>query len=220
MTNNNKILLVTDKKQPSGLHFTTQHTGKMKGMYSLSTACSVNPQCQRNSKIEGSICSKCFAIKQMKRYPNMRDPFEKNFKILTESILDDSVLPYTNCLFFRLESFGDLGSPIQAANYFNLARKNPQTKFALWTKNPKFIAQAIEMGYSKPDNIQIIYSSLFINKRNVPKMDFIDKVFTVFEKGKEDSPINCGAKCCYTCHRCYDRNPKGVKVGIINETLK
>ena len=42
------------------LHITTNHTGKMTGMQSLSTSCKTNPNCAKYSKVEGSVCQKCY----------------------------------------------------------------------------------------------------------------------------------------------------------------
>lgn len=205
----------------TGVHVTLNHTGKMSGMQSISTSVLANPTCQKRRNVEGSICSHCFAANMMKMYGNNFEKcFSKNLDILTGSILE--VLPQITSIYFRLESFGDLANWIQAANYLNIARMNPTTKFALWTKNPRFIAEAIRNGFKKPANLQIIYSSLFVNRCNLPKgYDFIDKVFTVYDKETaKDININCGARSCFTCHRCYSKNPKGVKIQFINEILK
>lgn len=221
--NNNQpaALLDTTSRQPSGLHLTLNHTGKMQGIHSLSTSCKGNAQCQKNAQIPGSICSHCFSFAMMKRYANLDGCMEKNGEILRAGIIPEDQIPTTTGQIFRFESFGDLANWLQAANYMNIARRNPQTRFALYTKNPRFIAEAIKNGYSKPANLVIVYSSLFLNKQARPPFDFIDKVFTVYDK-EENAPagINCGARSCFTCQRCYKRNPDGVTVEHVSELLK
>ena len=57
------------------------------------------------------------------------------------------------------------------------------------------------------------------NRRRSPGYDFIDKIFTVYDKNyinARDVNINCGAKSCLTCHKCYVRS----KTKYINEKLK
>ena len=52
-----------------------------------------------------------------------------------------------------------------------------------------------------------------------PGYDFIDKIFTVYDKdyiSAHDVSINCGAKSCLTCHKCYVKS----KIKYINEKLK
>ena len=218
MTKQKECTLANSKKI-SGLHFTTNHTGKMLGMVSISTSVLENERCKKNAQIKGSICEKCFAAKQMKVFTKMKSPLAKNQEILTAEVLPMEKLPKINALFFRFEAFGDLNNDIQVINYFNMCYKNPSVNFALWTKNPDFIESAINQGYKKPDNLNIILSSLFINKERKSKYDFVDKIFTVYSPDfieENEIKINCGAKSCFDCRLCYTKND----VTIINERLK
>ena len=210
---------LSNSKRISGLHFTTKHTGKMAGMASISTAVTTNERCKKNAAIPGSICAMCYAAKQMKFYPSMEKPMVENQRILTGSVLPMEKLPRINNIYFRFESFGDLNNATQVKNYFNICYKNPRVKFALWTKNPDFIAEAIADGYEKPENLNIVLSSLFVNKERKNNFDFVDKVFTVYDPehiAAHNVEINCGAKNCFTCGLCYEKNG----VAVINEKLK
>lgn len=208
-----------NSKKINGLHFTTRHTGKMQGLASISTSVRTNERCKKNAAIPGSICEKCFAYKQMNVYPGMSKPMEENQRILTSEIIPLEKLPQIHVLYFRFEAFGDLNNVTQVVNYFNMCRVNPKTHFALWTKNPDYIAQAIAQGHEKPQNLNIVLSSLFVNKERKNIFDFVDKVFTVYDADhieKNNVNINCGAKSCFTCGLCYEKND----VIIINEKLK
>ena len=210
---------LNDSRKISGLHFTVNHSGKMAGMVSISTSVTTNERCKKNAEIKGSICEKCFAAKQMKVFPSMEKPMVENQRILTTEILPEEKLPTINNLYFRFEAFGDLNNATQVKNYFNICYKNPKVKFALWTKNPDYIAAAIAQGYEKPANLNIVLSSLFINQERRKTFDFVDKVFTVYDPAhieKNNVDINCGAKSCFTCGLCYEKNG----VGVINEKLK
>ena len=210
---------LANSRKISGLHFTTNHSGKMSGMVSISTSVTTNERCKKNAQIKGSICEKCFAAKQMKVFPSMEKPMVENQRILTSEILPMEKLPTINNLYFRFEAFGDLNNAVQVKNYFNICYKNPKVKFALWTKNPDYIAEAIADGYEKPSNLNIVLSSLFINQERKNPFSFVDKVFTVYDEGHieaEGIEINCGAKSCFNCGLCYEKN----RVQIINEKLK
>ena len=210
---------LANAKKISGLHFTTKHTGKMAGMASISTAVTTNARCAKNAQIPGSICQKCFAAKQMKIFPSMEKPIVENQRILTSGIIPIEKLPTINNLYFRFEAFGDLNNATQVKNYFNICYKNPRVKFALWTKNPDYIAAAIQDGYKKPDNLNIVLSSLFVNKERKNPFQFVDKVFTVYDPQHIEQNginINCGARNCFSCGLCYEKND----VSIINEKLK
>ena len=208
-----------NSRKHNGLHFTTKHSGKMSGMVSISTSVTTNERCKKNASIEGSICEKCFASKQMRVFPTMEKPMVENQRILTSSVLPMELLPTINNLYFRFEAFGDLNNDIQVMNYFNLCYKNPKVKFALWTKNPDFIESAINQGYKKPENLNIVLSSLFINQERKSKYDFVDKIFTVYDPKyieENEVSINCGSRNCFECGLCYEKN----NVTIINEKLK
>jgi hypothetical protein len=210
---------LANSKKISGLHFTTKHNGKMAGMASISTSVTTNARCAKNAQIPGSICEKCFSAKQMKVFPSMEKPMIENQRILTSEILPAEKLPTINNIYFRFESFGDLNNSTQVKNYFNICYKNPRVKFALWTKNPDYIAAAIRDGYEKPANLNIVLSSLFMNKERKTRYSFVDKVFTVYDPQyieENNVSINCSAKSCFTCGLCYEKND----VSIINEKLK
>ena len=88
-----------------------------------------------------------------------------------------------------------------------------------------------DMGYRKPKNLIVIYSVSLLNHQiNInkitsnPRLQFIDKVFTVYtlEYLQEnniniDKFINCGARKCIDCMKCYNKRNKTV---FINEMLK
>ena len=203
------------------LKITKNHTGKMSGLQSLSTACIVNTLCKAHATVKGSICEKCYAATMFKRYgEGFNNAFINNYNILTGSVLPSDELPIINCLYFRFEAFGDLQNSVQFINYLNICNKNPRVNFAIWTKNPDIIKKVFNMGYKKPDNLIIIISSLFINKSmDIAKYNFADKIFTVYDNSyieKNHIEINCGSRNCAGCLKCYTKND----IQYINEKLK
>ena len=128
-------------------------------------------------------------------------------------------MPLLNYAYFRIESHGDLFNVTQARNYLRLIKKNPHVMFGWWTKSPRLIAEALKAeGMSKPPkNVNIVQSGFFLNKEIKPAYDWIDKVFIVYdEEHAKDKKINCGARSCLTCQRCYKKNTAKV----IREKLK
>lgn len=188
------------------------HEGKMKGIPSLSTSVLLNERCYKNAQIDGSICQFCYAHKLASYRDSLARKLERNTELLTKELINDNDVPFINAAYFRFEAFGDLNNSIQVRNYFTIARNNPHCNFALWTKNPQFIQEAMNDGAMKPDNLIVIYSSLFLNMKNrhiTKKYPFIDKVFTVYDTetiNRENIEINCGARSCATCLKCYRKN--------------
>lgn len=218
-----KILTTSSKKSELfGLHYCINHTGKMSGLQSLSTSVTTNKHCQARRAKGDSICAHCFAAAMMKRYSALEACTIENARILSAGLIPSENIPLIPVRYFRFESTGDLSSMIQAANYIRIAAANPDTMCALWTKNPQYIKQAIEAGYTIPSNLQIVLSSPLINKPIKSTVyPFISKIFTVYDKeGAKGVNINCGARSCLKCGRCYRSNPEGVKIQYINELLK
>ena len=203
------MITLNNAKKVTGIHYTLNHTGKMAGMMSLSTSNLVNPFCKARRECKGSICEKCYAHTQMLRYTSMQECLANNFQILTTKLLGREEIPIINALVFRFEAFGDIYNEIQVANYFQICKANPAVRFALWTKNPAVVERAI-MAFSKPDNLVILLSSLYVNtQEDISKYPFVDKVFTVYDKEtikRDGIEINCGARNCFTCQKCYHKD--------------
>lgn len=202
----------------SPIHISDSMSGKMSGIPSISTSCIVNPICIERMKDGNSICSHCFASATIQRYTNLGKALESNFNLLNESILPDDLLPiFCNVAIVRIESFGDVASINQAINYLNIVRVNPSVTFAWWSKNMPIIAKAIEI-VGKPSNLVLVESSEKLNTEKA-KSIIADKVFTVYDKktiAENAINVNCGARCCATCRRCYSKSTES----IVNEELK
>lgn len=213
------------------LKVTTNHTGKMEGITSISTSPTINCRCNKNAQIKGTICVFCYARRMLKRYKNLALSLERNYYLLTSEILPLENLPRFNTLYNRLESFGDIANHIHFINYLNICRVNPHVRFTIWTKNPDIMDFVFnELGQKKPSNLNIVVSSLFINVpfqlENMPYYEryktFIDFIFTVYEKEyaqQNGIVINCGSKKCLSCLLCY--KPKETnEIIYINELKK
>lgn len=253
------VVTVKDCKN-FGLHFTTDHTGKMSGMVSLSTTCKCNEYCIRRIRLaveaivgyelpdsgrdtikkairdyiaenplsqDVSICAFCFSDAQQDYMTSMTKPLARNYEILNNGVIHSDWLPTLNVLFFRGESFGDFASVNAVMNFYNLVAKNPAVHVTAWTKNLAFFGIARDKyGAKKPENFTLVYSSQYINKRAVVSKkhaDLVDVVFTVYTPEYADAhniAINCGARSCLGCLRCYLVNKQNGKPVDVAELLK
>jgi hypothetical protein len=215
-----KAISVFEKKW--SVRFTLKHTGKMLNVLSLSTCCLFNKICEKRRRNKKSICAHCFSAKMNLRYKLLRSKLKKNTEVLTSVLIPVNEWPVFNTEIFRLESFGDVANVIQCRNYFNFCKANPNTQFTVWTKNPWFYKSAIAID-GKPKNLIIIYSSPCLNvvtQNILERYPFIDKVFTVFDKDfatANNIVINCGARSCDTCRRCYTKTDS---LEYVNELKK
>ena len=192
----------------SPVYISDNMTGKMLGIPAISTSVLCNRNCQERRKIKGSICEKCFAVNVASRYSGLERHLEENTDSLTSRVLEKSELPiFGNVRIVRFEAFGDLNNDIQLINYANIAKANPGVTFALWTKN-FWIVKSVFDRVRKPKNLIIIQSAYMIDKPMKKANEYIDKVFTVYSKAyiKENGiEINCGARSCAACMRCYSK---------------
>lgn len=208
-------------------------SAKMSGILALSTNSCMNANCCKKANSEcGCICEFCYARTSINNYSAFRQNITENYGTLSEVLPWNSlpVIDYTEVPFFRFESHGDLFCSNQSINYCNIAAYNPLVSFALWTKNPWHMREALKF-VSKPVNLIIIYSYYFVvnSDEDLEKAmkrwetvkstyDFVDKMFIVL--GKEYAAdhtelVNCGARDCFKCHRCYNGNEE-----LIFEVLK
>lgn len=211
-----------DFEKRTGVHVTYNHEGKMRDMFSLSTSALLNPHCIERAKKPGSICAKCYAENMLQYRKGLADCTAFNTAILTTKVIDKDFWPAVDPEIFpygRFEAYGDYFTLEQVENTFNFCEKNPRVKFAAWTKNPQYFEKTLR-GRKKPRNLTIVYSSCMLNRPAVAvaeKYDFIDHVFTVYDKKTAASVnINCGARSCKTCGRCYTKRT----ALSVNELLK
>lgn len=217
------------EKRISPVEICENHTGKMEGIHSISTSVVLNGNCQRNQKIKGSICEKCFAEAMMQMYSALEAKVARNTKVLTERILDESELPdVSDQDIFRFESFGDINDMTQLENYMNIVKKNKPTRFTLWSKRYPLIYEYFST-HDVPENFTMILSSLMLNEKiDLTFMKKLDKFkkgqlksFTVYDKEYifehyKELNLNCGSRCCAKCRKCYDCN----EIEEISEILK
>ena len=172
-----------------------------------------------------SICGFCFSDSQQDYMTSMIDPLSRNYEILNNGIINKEWIPVVNALYFRGESFGDFASVNSVVNAYNIARYNKNINMTAWSKNLTFFIKAKEAGYKKPKNFKLVFSSRFINRPEIipeKAAGLVDAVFTVYTKAYSEKygiVINCGARACLSCLRCYTGFKSG-EVKYINELLK
>lgn len=222
---------VDEAKSFYGWHFCVIHDAKLAGMESTSSSNLVNKFCQENQQITDSICFHCFAAALMNARGSMKKPYTINFLLLNFQVLPICILPMINRQYERIESFGDVASVIQATNYINLTQAheiNRNCRFGVWSKNAYMYFVVFDR-QGKPNNVSFGVSSLFINHENwIPKkyIHYVDFLFTVFDSvqaaAEKGLSINCGARHCLSCLRCYnarDNKPENGYIHVI-ELLK
>ena len=207
----------------SPIHVSDYMSGKMEGIPSISTSCLDNSICIERMKNGESVCIHCFAAALLECRKNVREGVKRNFDLLNKEVLPLEYLPkFRNVSIVRIESFGDVASVTQAINYINIAKVNPSVTFAAWTKNANIWNAALKQ-HGKPENLVMVYSSFKLNIPAAAKEyftsdgeNYFDHIFTVFDKATcdfyGDGFVNCGARDCASCRRCYRKDVNDFNV--------
>lgn len=205
------------------IRVSTSMGGKMLGVWAISTLSLVNKMCLRRMKNEKIVCHHCYVKRSLHITAILN--YVQNFFVLTSGPINPEFIPVLNpkCVknhpIIRLESMGDLANVIQAENYIRIADANRPAgfRFALWTKNPNYLAQAVD-NIGKPKNLSTVWSMSRINimDNNPDKWNkYFDHRFVVVEEQETKDtyltkngfyPCKCGKRSCIKCQECYTRS--------------
>ena len=189
--------------------YISEMTGKLKMIPALNTNPLGNRFCLEKSKIERSICQKCYSVKSCKGFRASAVPTWQRNSDLLKDLIPLNELPLVNSVFFRFNAHGELINSQHFINLCNIAKKNPRTTFALWTKRSQIVQKNLQ---HVPKNLILIYSRSKIDCRDKRIPKGFHKVFNVVSRGEH----NCGARSCWTCAKCYNFN----KSVVITEKVK
>ena len=172
------------------------NANKMEGMVSINADTYNNPFCKNMCLIKGSVCERCYAMKLSAYYgPKSTAPFERNSRLLNDE-LEEWQIPRLNAAYCRFHSFGELESDLHYYNLVRIAKANPDTHFALWTKRPDLVTRQLT-----PSNLVLVYSTLMVNGVGAIPKGF-HKSFVVRDDGRD---LNC-EESCFACLKCYRRD--------------
>lgn len=159
-------------------------------------------------KIEGSTCSKCYALKGMygSWNKNVTKAHEIRLEALDHPLWIESMIflvHHKKMDYFRWHDSGDLQSFQHLLNLVKIAERCPDTKFWLPTREKKFINQFVDTFGNFPKNLIVRLSSTMIDENPSP----FKNTSTVHKNkkpiGKPCSAINGK---CNDCRDCW--NPK------------
>ena len=194
-------------------------TGKLKGFQAINTNTLTNEFCSKMRETD-AICKACYSAKMLEGVrKNCAEPWQRNSDLLSESVLSDDKLPVINAHSFRFHAHGELINLTHLVNYVNIAKKNPFTTFALWTKRTNLVHEYVKEYGPMPDNLIMIYSNpkTHIVQHKIPT--HFDKVFNALERNAITAAgeTDCTGESCIKCMACYR---KGNNQDVIVEHIK
>ena len=181
-------------------------SGKLELINSISTNTLTNDYCTKQAKNVNSICNVCYSQKSLKTFrKNMVNVLDRNSRLLSEQLIQKSLLPTIFNSYFRFNSHGELINLIHLENLVNIAKKNKHCNFTLWSKRFDLITIFFD-SHKKPKNLFLVYSNSKLNSPINKPIKYFDKTFNNITKDKvNDFKINCFSKC-KDCLLCYTKN--------------
>lgn len=193
-------------------------SGKLDGLFAISTTCTINPRCLQGMQDPNSPCYYCFAAATASQYNSLREWLENNYRILSGRDLTDNEI-HALCVelaknkrsrFVRIEFAGDVGNVTQVRNYIRIVKAGREygLYFGIWTKQLDLWDAGIKLE-GKPINCTLIYSAPQTNQTEFPIVNaynWVDCIFVVANKKEFDKVWNTIAAAGYPMHKCMCEN--------------
>lgn len=154
------------------------------------------------------ICGRdCYAMKSYRQYPATREAWEHNFDHATYDIdsyfgeIKDALKKYKGT-FFRWHVAGDILNIFYFSHMVSIAEQFPNIKFLAFTKQYKIVNEFLYIGYSIPENLQIVFSAW----SNLPMDNPHGMPIAWMQDGTEDripaDAMHCPGQC-DSCGLCW-----------------
>lgn len=171
------------------------------------------------AKVEGTTCSKCYAMRGNYTFPSVRGGLDKRLKALGHELWVDAVVllierrTKTNGVNeFRWFDAGDLQGLWHLRNIVEAVRLTPHIKHWLPTQERGIVKQFLSEYGSLPDNLCVRISGVMIGSPP-PKLHAFKGMVQTSSVGSGVG-FSCGAKArgnvCGPCRACWERSVSNV----------
>ena len=229
------------KSEDTKLFVSTRLTAKLEGVTGITTSCRKCKFCRVQWKFleehpelaESHICSHCYAYRTAENGWSCWDNYDRNTVILAgnmhRSDLPNLTFNNAGSPFARFNTHGEIPNEKCLINFYKIARRNPNFRFALWTKRWGLLYNlAKRSGIRPPRNLTIVISSpllgVDVSRKSLDMLESVgvhpDVVFTVHTKEDIEQngvKINCGKRKCVECKKCYRHHSETI---YVREELK
>lgn len=174
---------------------------------------------------KNTVCERCYSYVQSSIHPQIRSKMDINGTTLNDPDYKPSkIKTINNCL--RYISFGDLSNETQAINILKHAKHNPTLHKAIWSKQVKYLTNAIKQT-TPIKHMNYIWScsklncTTFIIPKHFTKSFYVYTTEEELNKAKDIATtkgfqvVEC-SKMCKECNVCY----KNHEQSIVMELLK
>ena len=168
------------------------------------------------AKVEGSVCSKCYAFNGNYNYPAVKEAHQKRLKALSHPKWVEAMTlligHYTKSEdpYFRIHDSGDIQSVEHLMMWVQVAKNLPNIQFWMPTKESVFYKMGKTIvGDEWPVNLVVRLSAPMIGKNPPKSFGNLPTSTVKAELGFECCAYKRGNKC-GPCRACWDPNVKNV----------
>jgi hypothetical protein len=200
-------------KQAQNIAGTLSNPSKMpgKGTSTPATRCITGSKLRN---VSGSVCEGCYAMKGFYIMDNVRPALEKRFVGVMESKHNPE--PWINAMvhlitrqeYFRWHDSGDLQGAWHLANIAEVAKRTPNVKHWIPTREYRMVKDYLADGGTIPENLVVRISAHMVNAA-APNIAGLP-TSTVVTNESATCPARFQDNACGDCRRCWDPDVKTV----------
>lgn len=172
----------------------SEMSGKLEGIAAINTNPLTNEFCRNRTS---GICAHCYSKYALLSYrSNCTPAYQMNSDILSTTKL--TLAPRISYVYVRFNAHGELINQLHFENLMFIARENPYSRFALWTKRRGLVDLSIV-----PKNVSLVFSNTKIIKSQKDMLPPPKGFHVRFYATTDPMLANCVGKC-RDCYRCWD----------------
>ena len=204
------MITVTQAQNIAG---TLSNPSKMpgKGTSTPATRCITGSKLRN---VSGSVCEGCYAMKGFYTMANVKPALEKRFVGVMES--EHNPEPWINAMvhlikhqdYFRWHDSGDLQGAWHLANIVEVAKRTPNVKHWIPTREYRMVKDYLADGGAIPKNLVVRISAHMVNAA-APNIAGLPTSTVVTNRGAT-CPARFQDNACGDCRRCWNPNIKTV----------
>ena len=158
------------------------------------------------AKIPNTICSQCYALKGMYRFPVVKTAQQRRLEAIEDPRWEDAMvylMKKKKIDYFRWHDSGDIQSVEHLFKIARIAAACPDTKFWIPTREKHFVSEFLRAGGVVPSNLVIRMSGTFIDKDESAMLSKFQNTSTVVTKNPT-CPAPTQNNECGKCRACWD----------------
>jgi len=161
-------------------------------------------------KVKNSVCSVCYALKGRYVFPNVLEAMEKRFQSLTNPLWVEAMVKLIGSKkrsYFRWHDSGDLQGRWHLEKIVEIAKRLPDVKFWLPTREYNIVQEYVNEGLTIPDNLTIRLSAFMLD--GAAPEALAKRLKLVVSGVASDKSYTCPApeqaNQCKDCRACWDK---------------